>query len=239
MPRVPQRLHGGTPVDSPASLAYPAQMPKAAKRSPRRAVKSLRGPPVAYVLKITLREVRPPIWRRVRVAGDLTLRELHHVLQISLGWTDSHLHEFKIRGKRFGMPDPEEDFGEPPLDEQDYLLQDLLQEGSRFEYLYDFGDDWLHQIVVEREEAPRQSARKAECLGGARAVPPEDCGGPHGYAELLEALADPANERHAEFREWVGPYFAPGKLDLALVNRELRGAGSAAWRRRRERFYGS
>ena len=213
-------------------------MAKATKRVPR-AAKSLRGRSVAYVLKVTLREVRPPIWRRVRVAGDLTLRELHHVLQIALGWTDSHLHEFEIAGKRYGMPDPEEDFGEPPLDEQDYELQDLLRKGNRFEYVYDFGDDWRHQIVVEREETPEQSAPKAKCLEGARAVPPEDCGGVYGYAELLETLADPAHERYAELREWVGPYFAPEEFDLVLVNRDLRGAGSVAWRRRRERFYNS
>ncbi|HET7786367.1 MAG TPA: plasmid pRiA4b ORF-3 family protein [Myxococcales bacterium] len=213
-------------------------MAKATKRLPR-AARPLRGRSVAYVLKVTLREVRPPIWRRVRVAGDLTLRELHHVLQIALGWTDSHLHEFEIGEKRYGMPDPEEDFGEPPLDEQEYELQNLLRKGNRFEYHYDFGDDWRHQIVVEREETPEQSAPKAECLAGARGVPPEDCGGPSGYADLLEALADPAHERHAELREWAGPYFAPEEIDLALINRELRGAGSVAWRRHRERFYRS
>ncbi len=213
-------------------------MAKAAKRSTR-ATKSLGGRPVTFVLKVTLREVRPPIWRRVRVAGDLTLRELHHVLQIALGWTDSHLHEFEIRGKRYGMPDPHEDFGEPPLEEQDYSLQGLLRKGNRFGYLYDFGDGWQHDVVIEREEAPEQRASKAECLAGARAAPPEDCGGVHGYADLLEALADPAHERHAELREWVGPYFAPEEFDLVIVNRELRGAGSVAWRRRRERFYGS
>src|SRR3954462_12596266 len=102
----------------------------------------------AYILKVALRGVKPPIWRRLRVATDLTLRELHHVLQIALGWTDSHLHEFEIRGKRYGMPDPEEDFGEPPLDEQDYELKDLLRKGNRFEYQYDFSDDWRHEIVV-------------------------------------------------------------------------------------------
>jgi len=213
-------------------------MAKATKRVGR-ATKSLPGRPVAYVLKVRLREVRPPIWRRLRVAGDLTLRELHHVLQIALGWTDSHLHEFEIRGKRYGMPDPEEDFGEPPLDEQDYELKDLLRKGNRFEYQYDFSDDWRHEIVVEGKEPPEHSAAKAECLAGARAAPPEDCGGVYGYAELLETLADPAHERHAELREWVGPYFAPEEFDLVLVNRELRGAGSVAWRRRRERFYGS
>lgn len=195
--------------------------------------------PAAYLLKVSLQEVRPPIWRRIRVAGDLTLRELHHVLQIALGWTDSHLHEFEIGGKRYGMPDPLEDIGEPPLDEQKYRLNELLQKGSRAEYLYDFGDGWRHDIVVEDEVPAKRGALKAECLAGGRACPPEDCGGADAYEELLDAIADPSNERHAELREWVGPYFAPEEFDLASVNRALRGAGSVTWRQKRERFYTS
>ena len=192
----------------------------------------------ALVLKVTLREVSPPVWRRLRVAGDLTLRELHHVLQIAMGWTDSHLHEFEVGRRRYGMPDPEEDLGEPPLDEQDHPLYRLFREGARAEYVYDFGDGWRHEIVVEEAVTPEAGAAKAECLAGARACPPEDCGGDHGYAELLEAIADPSNERHEELREWVGPDFDPEAFGLAAVNRALRGAGSAAWRRKRERFYG-
>lgn len=85
--------------------------------------------------KATLRDVRPPIWRRVSVAPDLTLRDLHHVLQVAFAWTDTHLHEFEIRGKRYGMPDPEEDWGEPPLDDLEYELGGLLKKGSRGEEL--------------------------------------------------------------------------------------------------------
>jgi len=212
-----------------------AKKTKVARLRPR---KPPRSPP-AYLLKVTLRGVRPPIWRRVRVAGDLTLRELHHVLQLALGWTDSHLHEFEIGGNRYGMPDPQEDIDEPPLDEQDHQLDELLQKGGRAEYLYDFGDSWRHEIVVENELSPERSAPKAECLAGARACPPEDSGGADAYEELLEAIADPTNERHAELREWVDPDFDSEEFDLASVNRALRGAGSATWRRRRERFYSS
>jgi len=135
----------------------------------------------AYLLKVTLQEIPLPIWRRIRVAGDLSLRELHHVLQIAFGWTESHHHEFEIDGKRYGMPDPLENIGEPTLDEQDYRLNELLQKGSAAEYLYDFGDGWRHDIVVEDEEAAMRSLLKAECLAGARACPPEDSGGAHRY----------------------------------------------------------
>jgi len=190
----------------------------------------------AYVLSVTLSEVKPPVWRRLRVASDLTLRDLHHVLQVAMGWDDCHLHEFEIDGKRYGMPDPPEDLGRSPLDEQDYRLAALLRRGTRFEYLYDFGDDWRHQIVVEDTVSREAEAPKAQCLAGARACPPEDCHGPLGYSDLLEVLAR-TGKRSLELRKWVGPDFAPEKFDLDLVNRELRGAGSAAWRRKRERFY--
>ncbi len=211
-------------------------MARKAKVVPLRTRKPSRSPS-AYLLNVTLEEVRPPIWRRIRVDADLTLRELHHILQIALGWTDSHLHEFEIGGQRYGMPDPEEDVGEPPLDEQNYRLNELLQKGRHAEYVYDFGDDWRHKIVVEGEKPAERGALKAECLGGARACPPEDCGGPHGYQELLEVLADSTNERHQELLEWVGPHFPPEDFDIVSVNRALRGAGSARWRQRRERFY--
>src|SRR5438132_11502208 len=108
-------------------------MGKKMKAVPLRATRPPRSPP-AHLLKVTLREVKPPVWRRLRVAGDLTLRELHHVLQIALGWSDSHLHEFEVGGRRYGMPSPEEDLGEPPLDEQDHPLHRMLRKGNRAEY---------------------------------------------------------------------------------------------------------
>jgi len=137
------------------------------------------------------------------------------------------------------MPDPLEDIGDPPLDEQNYELTELLQKGSRAEYLYDSGDGWRHDIVIEDEEPAKRGELKAECLAGGRACPPEDFGGAHRYEELLEAVADPTNKRHRELLEWVGPHFNPEEFDLASVNRAIRGAGSVTWRRRRERFYTS
>jgi hypothetical protein len=134
---------------------------------PRKAmVIPLRSRPAAFELKVTLRAVQPPIWRRLRVATSLTLRELHHVLQIAFGWNDSHLHEFAIGERRFGMPDPLEDIGEPPLDERDFQLGRLVGTGDRFDYVYDFGDDWRHEILVGASAAA--GAVKAECLAGER-----------------------------------------------------------------------
>lgn len=196
----------------------------------------LRASGALYELRVTLREVRPPIWRRLRVSGSLTLRDLHHVLQIAFGWTDTHLHELEIAGRRYGMLAPEgEKIGEAPLDERQYALDAVLRAGDRFEYTYDFGDDWRHDVLVEKSLPP--IAVKAECLEGERAGPPEDCGGPLGYEHLLEVLGKPRHREHRSLREWVGPHFAPEDFDLAAVNRELRSAGTAAFRRKRERFY--
>src|SRR5256885_8858734 len=157
----------------------------------------------AYVLGVMLSEVKPPVWRRLRVASDLTLRDLHHVLQIAMGWDDCHLHEFRMDGKRYGMPDPREDLARSPLDEQDYTLAAVLRRGARFEYLYDFGDEWRHEILVEDAVSREPDAPKAQCLDGARAGPREDCHGPLGYADLLAVLAKPS-QRSAELRERVG-----------------------------------
>lgn len=191
--------------------------------------------PAAFDVKVVLRDIEPPVWRRLRVSASLTLRELHHVLQIAFGWNDSHLHEFAIGQRRFGMVLPDDHFGEPPLDERDHPLRRLLKPGDRFEYEYDFGDGWQHEISVEAT-APA-GPLKAECLDGARSAPPDDCGGPGGYQELVEALAHPKRKRSLELLEWAGPDFAPERFELAVINRELKGAGTAAFRRKRERFY--
>ena len=147
------------------------------------------------MLKVTLRGVKPAVWRRLQIASDLTLRDLHHALQVVLGWTDSHLHEFELDGSRYGMPDPQEDFGEPSLDERRFSIGNVLGGGTRAEYLYDFGDGWAHQLKVERAVALSSGSPRVQCLAGARSCPPEDCGGPYGYADLMEALADSGNER--------------------------------------------
>lgn len=186
-----------------------------------------------FELEVTLRGIRPPIWRRLRVAGSLTLRELHHVLQIALGWDDKHLHEFRIGEMRYGMAIPGQ---EKIPDEREYRLEALLCAIPAFEYLYDFGDDWTHEVTVAPVPLTTRSP-KAECLDGDRAAPLEDCGGPDSYMDLLKAIARPGSARGRDLLEWAGPDFAPLKFDLTAINRELRTAGTKAFLRRRERFY--
>jgi hypothetical protein len=179
-------------------------------------------PPVTqtYQLKITLQNIDPPIWRRVQVPAAVTLGDLHAVLQVAFGWTDAHMHHFLIR-KIFYSPPP----FDPHLkmaDEDEFLLGEVARARSRFLYEYDFGDDWEHRIVVEKVlPFDRTDPQFFRCLAGERACPPEDCGGPWGYAELLEALADPKHARHHDLLDWLGGSFDPEAFDLAATNAAL------------------
>jgi len=142
-----------------------------------------------YQVKITLKYVRPPIWRRVQVRGDITLAKLHEIIQIAMGWFDSHLHQFRMGKVYYGTPDIDE-FSELNLkdDSKAQLGRVLTKLKQKLIYEYDFGDGWEHEILLEKILPPEPGVRYPRCIGGARACPPEDCGGPGGYAELLEAL---------------------------------------------------
>jgi Plasmid pRiA4b ORF-3-like protein len=177
-----------------------------------------------YQLKVTLDEIRPPIWRRLLVRSDLTLYRLHLILQAVMGWTDSHLHMFTIEGRDYGEPDPEfAVFGDQLIDERRTKLDWVAgREGMKFSYMYDFGDSWEHTIEVE-EILPPQPSTRPVCLEGARACPPEDCGGVGGYEDLVEAMANPRRKRHKELVEWLGEVFHPEAFDLETVNQDLSG----------------
>lgn len=173
-------------------------------------------------LRIELREVRPLVWRRLLVPETVTLAKLHGILQWTMGWMNSHLHEFEIARQRYGVPDTE---WEPPgavTDERRVRLKPLLEAGvRRFTYVYDFGDHWEHLIKVEDLVPPCDGLQPIVCLAGENACPPEDVGGVPGYAEFLAALADPKHEEHASLREWIGYPFNPTAFDVVAVNKIL------------------
>lgn len=176
--------------------------------------------PLVYQLKITLKDSKPAIWRRLQVPSDITLADLHEALQIAMGWTDSHLHQFVIGKTTFGQPDVD-DLLECE-DEEHFRLEDLIRaKGSRFRYEYDFGDHWVHQIVLEDLLRPDPAARYPRCTGGARACPPEDCGGMGGYAQTLAILAAPEHPEHDEIVDWLEADFDPERFDLAATNEAL------------------
>jgi len=170
--------------------------------------------------KISLADIKPPIWRRVLVPDTMTLGDMHNVIQVAMGWWDSHMHEFEVNGVTYGSLD-DESFYEV-LDEWEAPLSSLaLREKQRIKYTYDFGDDWKHNVVVEKFRPVDASLNYPLCVAGKRACPPEDCGGPWGYAEFLETIDDPENPDQEEMLEWVGGDFDPEEFDVEETNEML------------------
>ena len=180
------------------------------------------GTPV-YQIKVTLEGSNPPIWRRLLVPGDITLGDLHNIIQTAFGWWDSHLHQFIIGEVYFGVPHPEYDAYLEMNDEGKMRLHQItVREGFKFRYEYDFGDGWLHQVLVEKILPPEPGQHYPVCIKGRRACPPEDVGGIWGYHFLLEAIADLEHEAHDEYLEWAGDEFDPAAFDLEEANHALR-----------------
>ena len=177
-----------------------------------------------YQLRIVLLNIGPAIWRRFQVRENITLYGLHDYIQgVMFGWADCHLHEFEIDKVSYGVPVPEyDDVPEIKLkNESSYKLCQLVKPGNSFLYRYDFGDNWEHEIVVEKQLSADPNVRYPICLEGQRCCPPEDVGGPWGYEEFLEAIADPKHEEHESYIEWVGGSFDPEVFDLKRINEVL------------------
>ena len=177
----------------------------------------------AIVLKVTLLEVDPPVWRRFAVAATVTLPRLHGILQEVMGWQDCHLHQFFFGDECYGPTDP--DWPSDMVEERGKRLSTLLaRSGDGFTYEYDFGDGWRHRVEAVGDVDAATLDQLPVCLDGARACPPEDCGGTWGYEEFLDAIGDPAHEEHEGLLEWVGGGFDAEAFDRAAVNDLLRRA---------------
>ncbi|TPW09250.1 MAG: ORF-3 family protein [Acidimicrobiaceae bacterium] len=186
----------------------------------------------SHILKVALAHVRPPIWRRLCVPSNTTLDVLHAALQTAFGWEGRHRHEFQAGEVRYGVPDAGDDAPAGLLDEADVSLADVLpRKSSSLDYVYDFGDFWMHHVTVERIEAdslagnrslrPRRRSDVIDCLDGARSGPPENCGGPAGYADFLKSMDFMNHAEHADSKEWVGGDFDPELCNIADINRRL------------------
>ena len=175
-----------------------------------------------YQIKVTLEGSKPPVWRRLLVRSDITLADLHDIIQAAFGWWDYHLHQFIVGGTHYGVPDPDYLDYVDMHDEQDVTLSQIATgEGFKFRYEYDFGDSWLHQVLLEKVLPPEPDQNYPLCVKGRRARPPEDVGGIGGYYYFLEAIQDPDHEEHDEYLEWVGGEFDPEAFDLEEVNQAL------------------
>ena len=173
-------------------------------------------------LKITLAWIKPTIWRRIVVPGSITLPKLHLVIQLTMGWYDCHLHEFEFAGERYGIPDPDFDWGSSLRSESRVRLATALGLAKSFVYTYDFGDNWEHRIKVEKR-LPYDPllAKSAFCVGGANACPPEDVGSVPGYEDFVAAMANPDHPEHHDMMEWYGRTFDPTYFDTSAVNLAL------------------
>lgn len=181
-----------------------------AKKQPRKKAELL-----VLQLKITLRDSKPPIWRRVQVLNNMTFFDLHDVIQIVMGWTYSHLHQFVVANEYIGSI---AELGDEVLDEKRIRLSDYISgEKEKFRYEYDFGDDWDHIIEVEKTLPVDPTQSYPRCIAGKRACPPEDCGGIWNYGDLVEILADPDHPEYENMRDFVGDEFDPNEFDLNAV----------------------
>ncbi len=172
-----------------------------------------------YQLKITLKDIKPPVWRRVLVP-DCSLAKLHEVIQVAMGWENYHLYDFEVGGERYTDPRGMDD-----LDMEDASRARLgrvaAREKAKLRYTYDFGDNWQHEVLVEKMLPSEEGKKYPVCIAGKRACPPEDVGGPWGYMEFAEAIRDPKHEQYEELMEWRGE-FDPEAFSVEEVNEELR-----------------
>ncbi len=219
--------------------ALPITAAKSTKlRTPKKSSKKATSSPAdsprgrVYQFKISLKGIRPAIWRRIHVR-DCTLNELHEHIQTAMGWTNSHLHQFEIDGQRYGDPELLDDgfMDFECVDSTVTRISDVApSDGRRFRFLYeyDFGDGWEHEVLFEAFAPVAPSQQYPVCVKGKRACPPEDVGGVWGYAEFLHAVANPRHERHDELLDWSGP-FDPAAFDAAEATRAMQ-EGLPAWR---------
>ena len=214
-PAIPLASLGSLPPGTDASIQAPARRPATPVRPGRTGSR--------YQIKVQLRGVtKPPVWRRLEVPADVGLDRLHEVIQAAMGWENCHMHAFSDAGNEYGRPDRE--LGHH--DERTVRLSQILAGvGDRIGYTYDFGDDWEHDIILEKILAADAGATGTVCTAGKGACPPEDCGGVWAYQELKATLADPDADQHDTMLEWLdlasGSDFDPHTFSIADVNRRL------------------
>ncbi|NVJ28575.1 plasmid pRiA4b ORF-3 family protein [Myxococcus sp. AM011] len=182
-----------------------------------------------HVLYVELVGIQPVIWRELLVRSDMPLSKLHDVLQEAFGWNHSHMHVFEDTSRRrygdmAGEADDRGFGGDASLrDEREYSVSDIAPRArSLFGYIYDFGDDWVHRRRVKKVQPAEPGKRYPACVAGARAAPPDDCGGVPGYERLLKALEDPEHGEHEEMRQWLGGPYDPEAFDLKSTDKAVR-----------------
>jgi hypothetical protein len=177
----------------------------------------------ALQVRAQLRRVDPVVWRRLLVPGPVHLGKLDLMLQAAMGWTNLHLHCFRIGELSYG---PVDDLADDviDMDEKTLTVSQAFEVDRRLVYEYDFGDSWEHDVVVEDRLTSRLALKFAVCLDGQNAWPPEDCGGARGYRSMLESLADASDDEHDSYLTWLGGPFDAAAFSLAEANAALQRA---------------
>ncbi len=171
-----------------------------------------------FSLKVTLRGAKPPIWRRILAPASMTLGDLHDAIQAAMGWEGGHLHAFDVGGRQYGDRREVDDCA----DENRLTLGGAQQSGvARFRYTYDFGDDWDHEVTIEKTLPAEEGKAYPACVAGKRACPPEDCGGVWGYQDIIDILANPNHPERAERLEWLGEEFDPEDFSVEEADATL------------------
>ena len=165
--------------------------------------------PNAVQIRVELADIQPAVWRRLVLPTNWNLRQLHLSIQAAFNWWNNHLHEFRIGGLRYGDVDSLEETGSRVFDEREIRLCDFERTSTSFLYVYDFGDEWRHVVEIEKYLAFDAELKRASCIAGARARPPEDVGGPPGYQDFLAVMADPNDPEHADMKRWCGGHLIP------------------------------
>ena len=178
-----------------------------------------------YQIQVSLRDSKPKIWRRILISSDLLLSDFHKIIQTTMGWTNSHLHQF-IKNRTFYTRKMADDDFWGGMDSVDYSkirISDLLKkEKDRIIYEYDFGDGWEHDIILEKIDTNGEYKNIPTCLTGKNNCPPEDCGGIWGYENMLEILKHPDHEEYEEYIEWLGEEFDSKYFDKNEINEMLK-----------------
>ena len=180
--------------------------------------------PMTNILKLRIKipDIKPGIWREILIKNDITFKVLHEIIQLSFGWTNSHLYNFDVNGILFSMPDKE--FENNDLDVKNKITEFLIEKGQKAFYTYDFGDNWEHEIKIVDVLKKEKGIRYPKCLDGRRNGPPEDCGGIPGYEDVIDALTGKDKSEHEDLLEWLGNY-DPEKFDIDKINKAILNPG--------------
>lgn len=173
-------------------------------------------------LRIKISDIEPEIWREILIENDTTFKRLHEIIQLSFGWTNSHLYNFDVNGILFSMPDKE--FEHNDLDVKNKVTEFLIEKGQKAFYTYDFGDNWEHEIEIVDVLKKEKGTRYPKCLDGRRNGPPEDCGGAPGYEDVIDALTGKDKSEYEDLLEWLGDY-DPEEFDIDKINKAILNPG--------------